>query len=246
MSSAARSAAASALASHGAGPVRPTRFRAWPLWAVLAGVAGAVGTMFTDLRPDAELEAVARESFYTVTPADMEGLDPTMARFGFAAGVVAVVALLVFQAAWRRNVETAFTRSTAARVASGGMIATAGAAMLGYGWRGGLATYLGPEGFNYDEQGKFVYYMLNDFGAWMPWFGIVAVAGALGWMAWVERSVSRVLGTFSAIVAVGLLGAVIVSGVPGLPGGVMPMWLAIAGVWLAVGRSRITQADDVR
>jgi hypothetical protein len=243
MSSAPRSESAPALADR-VGSSRPTRFRAWPLWGALAGVAGFVGTVVTDLRPDAELEAVAQNSFYAVTPADMTDLDPTLARYGYIAGVVAIIALLVFQAAWRRHVETAFTRSTAARLASGGMIATAGAAMLGYGWRGGLATYLGPEGFNYDETGKFVYYMLTDFGAYLPWFGIIAVAGAIGWMAWVERSVSRVLGTFSALVAVGLVGAVIVSGVPGLPGGVMPLWLAVAGVWLAIGRSRITQSSD--
>lgn len=225
-------------------PASPTRFRGWPLWAALAGVAGFVGTVITDLRPDAEFEAASRGEYYTVTPADILELDPTMARYGYVAGVVAIMALLVFQAAWRRHVETVFTRSTAARAVSGGIIVTAGGLVLGYGWRGGLATYLGPETDNYDAAGKFVYYMLTDFGAYMPWLGVVAAAGGLAWMAFVERSVSRVLGAFSGLAAIGTLGAVIVSGVPGLPGGLMPLWLTIAGVWLAVGRSRITQRLD--
>ncbi|HEX6955854.1 MAG TPA: hypothetical protein VF156_13345 [Agromyces sp.] len=225
----------------GPAPAATSRFRAWPLWASLAGVAGFVGTILTDLRPDAEIEAIAEGEKYAVTAADMAALDPTPARWGFVAGVIAVVALLVFQAAWRRHVETVFTGSTAARAVSGGIIAAAAGLVLGYGWRGGLATYLGPERFAYDEDGWFVYYMLTDFGAYMPWFGVVAAAGGIGWMAFVERSVSRGLGAVSASFAVLTIGAVIVSGVPGLPGGFMPMWLAVAGVWLAVGRSRITR-----
>ncbi|WP_448808962.1 hypothetical protein [Agromyces bauzanensis] len=225
---------------------RRARFSAWPLWAALAGVAGFVGTVLTDLRPDAELAAAEQGQPYTVTYADMNHLDPLLGRIGYVAGIVAVIALLVFQAAWRRHVEVAFVRSTAARVVSGAVIATAGAAALGYGWRGALANYLGPESFNYEQQGVFVYYMLTDFGAYLPWLPMVAAAGALAWMAWVERSVSRVLGTLCALVTLALLGAVVATGVPGLPGALLPLWLTIVGVWLAVGRSRITQAIDVR
>ncbi|MCD2443056.1 hypothetical protein LQ757_12305 [Agromyces sp. SYSU K20354] len=219
----------------------PTRFRAWPLWAALAGTAGFIGTVITDLRPQGEIDAIANGELYRVTAADMVELDPTLARYGYVAGVVAIVALLVFQAVWRRNIESEFTRSAGARAVSGGIIATAGGLVLGYGWRGGLATYLGPESHNYSPDGLFIYYMLTDFGAYMPWLGVVVAAGGLAWMAYVERNVSRVLGAFCGLAAVGTLGAVVVSGVPGLPGGLMPLWLTIAGIWLAVGRSRITQ-----
>lgn len=225
---------------------RRTRFAAWPLWAALAGAAGFVGTVLTDLRPDAELAAAEQGQPYTVTYADMNHLDPMLGRVGYVAGIVAVIALLVFQAAWRRHVEVALTRSTAARVVSGALIATAGAAALGYGWRGALANYLGPESFNYEQQGVFVYYMLTDFGAYLPWLPMTAAIGALAWMAWVERSVSRVLGTLCAVIAVGLLGAIVATGVPGLPGALLPLCLTIVGVWLAVGRSRITQPIDPR
>lgn len=219
------------------------RFAAWPLWAVLAGVGGTVGTVVTDLRPAAETEAWLNGTDYTVTVADMAGLDPAIGRIGYVAGLVAIVGLLVFQAAWRRHVEQRFTRSTAARVVSAGVVATAAAAILGYGWRGALANYLGPEAGLYDGHGLFVYYMLTDFGAYLPWFGVLVAAGALTWMAWAERTVSRVLGTFSGLAALALVVAVLLSGVPGLPGVLMPACLAIAGVWLAVGRSRITEAS---
>lgn len=219
------------------------RFSAWPLWAVVSGVAGMTGTVGTDLRPAAESEAWMNGDDYTVTIADMAGLDPVIGRIGFVAGLIAVAGLIVFAAAWRRHVETVFTRSTAARVVSGGLIATAGAALLGYGWRGALANYLGPEAGTYDEQGLFVYYMLTDFGAYLPWFATLVAALGIAWMAWAERSVSRILGTVSALFALLLFAGVLVTGVPGLPGTLMQAWLVIAGVWLAVGRSRITQAE---
>lgn len=223
-----------------------TRFVAWPLWATLAGVAGIVGTLVTDLRPEAEIEAGQRGEDYIVGPADMLALDPMIGRIGFTAGMVAVAALIVFSALWRRNVETVFTRSAGARIVSGGIFASAGALIFGYGWRGALANYLGPESGLYDGEGLFVYYVLTDFGAYIAWGGVVVSALGLAWMAWGERNVSRVLGTVAAVFGAGAAAAVVVSGVPGLPGVFMPAWLTITGVWLAVGRSRITRDESAR
>lgn len=220
------------------------RITAWPLWAVLSGIAGTIGTVATDLRPDAETEAIAHNRDHVVVPADMIGLDPTLARIGFLAGLVSILALVFFAAAWRRHVEPLAFRSTAAFAVTIGLIASAGALILGYGWRGALANYLGPEAGLYDEDGLFVYYMLTDFGAYIPWTGLIASALALAWMAWMDRSVSLILGTFSAVTAIGALGAVVASGVPGLPGIFMPIWLAVTGIWLAVGRSPITNAAE--
>lgn len=224
-----------------ASPPRRRRLAAWPLWAVVAGATGAVATFGTDLRPAAEQAAFDQGVEYVVTPADMMGLDPLLGRLGFVAGLIALAALIVFAAAWRRHVESRFSGSTAARVFSIGLVATAGALTLGYGWRGALANYLGPESGMYDSEGLFVYFMLTDFGAYLPWAAVVVSAFALAWMAWVERSVSRVLGTVTALFAVGTLGLVALTGVPGLPGVFMPAWLVIVGLWLAVGRSRVTE-----
>lgn len=218
----------------------------WPLWAVLAGIAGIAGTVATDLRPIGELEAFQNGVEYTVTPADMLGLDPLLGRIGYFFGLVAIAALIVFAAAWRRHVEARFERSTAARVVSIGIVATAGALVLGYGWRGALANYLGAEAGLYGEEGLFVYYMLTDFGAYLPWMGVLVSAFALAWMAWVERSVSRILGGVTTVAAVGTFAGVLSTGVPGLPGVFMPAWLVVAGIWLAVGRSRVTRAENAR
>ena len=59
-------------------------------------------------------------------------------------------------------------------------------------------------------------------------------------MAFADRIVSRLLGGVAGLVAVLLLGAVVVTGVPGLPAIVL-VGVIVAGVWLAVGRSAITQ-----
>jgi uncharacterized membrane protein YccC len=62
----------------------------------------------------------------------------------------------------------------------------------------------------------------------------------MAWMAWAERLVSRVLGTVLAIYVALIVFAYIAMGVPGLAGPLSGLVLAIAGIWLSVGRSRIT------
>lgn len=215
------------------------RFTAWPLWATLAGVAGVVGTIATDLRPAAEAEAWRNGEDYTVTSSDMIDLEPLMGRIGHVVGLVAIVALLILVAVWRRHVEDRFVGSVAARVFSAGLIATAAGLTLGYGWRGALANYLGPEAGMYDAEGLFVYFILTDFGAYLPWFATIVSLGALTWMAWAERLVSRGLGAFVGFIAIGLFVATVVTGVPGLPGTLGQVGLTVAGIWLAFGRSAI-------
>ena len=48
-----------------------------------------------------------------------------------------------------------------------------------------------------------------------------------------------------ALFGVGLLALMLISGVPGIPGTLIQGWLVIAGIWLAVGRSRITEKQSV-
>lgn len=218
-------------------PTRARRsFTAWPLWGSAAGALGFAGSIIFDVRPDAELQAFYRGEEYIVTPADMLGLDAFASRLGWTAGVLAIALLLVFAAAWSRHTQR-FAHSTAAKVVTFGVIATAGAATLGYGWKGALANYLGAESGLYDEQGLFVYYMLTDFGAYFPWLGVLVSSLAMAWMAFGERLISRILGAVSALFGLGLAGLMLVSGVPGIPGTLIQGWLVIAGVWLAVGRS---------
>lgn len=215
-------------------------FTFWPLWAAAAGGLGFAGSIIFDVRPEAELEAFKRGENHTVTPDDMMTLDAFMSRLGWMSGLLAIAALLVFAALWWRATRR-FENSAAAKVVSFGIIATAGAGLLGYGWKGALANYLGDEAGLYDERGLFVYYMLTDFGAYFPWFGVLVSALAMAWMAFFERSVSRILGTVSAAFALFLAGMMFITGVPGIPGTLIQAWLGIAGLWLAFGRSRVTE-----
>lgn len=218
------------------------RVHLWPLWASIAGALGFAGSIIFDVRPDAELEAFHQGEDYTVTPADMPGLDLIAGRLGWTAGLLSIAALLVFVGVWHRHVLRR-TDSVAAVVVAAGALASAGALTLGYGWKGALANYLGAEAGLYDEQGLFVYYMLTDFGAYLPWFGVLVSSFAVAWMAFAERLVSRILGGVSAVFGVGLAGLMLISGVPGIPGTLIQAWLVIFGVWLAVGRSRVTSED---
>ncbi len=223
-------------------PARSSRppFTAWPLWGLPAGALGFVATVILNDRPAAE----SRGSGYTVTPDDMAGLDPAKYHLAVAFGYVAVICLIVFAAQWRRRVESQFDWSTAAPVVSGGILASAGALTLAYGWMGALSRYLpdAPEGSSYDERGTFVYFMLNDFSPYIGWLGVLVAGGALSWMAWRERLVSRVLGTFTAVVFVFIMALVLATGVPGLPA-LASAELAVISLWLALGRSPILQGE---
>ncbi|WP_294180879.1 hypothetical protein [uncultured Schumannella sp.] len=223
-------------------PTAPARHRLWPLWAVLAGALGFTATVLMDVRPLTEIQSIANGIPYEVTPADMDDITRTNNYLGFVLGFVAVAAMLALHGAWRVRVETAYANSIAARVVSGALLTTAAGLTLAFGWKGALANYGfdGPEAGAYGEEGLFVYYMLTDFGAYLPWLGAIIAAAAVAWMAFVERSVSRGLGAFSGILAILVAGAFVVSGVPGLSGLVGGFWLVVAGIWLSVGRSAIT------
>ena len=221
---------------------RRRRFEAWPLWAVPAGLLGAVCSLIVP-RPEAALA----DSSYTVTADDMAGLSAGTYHVGLISGYLSVVCLIVFAAQWRRKVEARFEWSAAAPVVSAGVLATAAGLSLAAGWMGALSRYVpgAPEESAFDAQGQFVYYVLVDFGPYIVWLGALVSAGALCWMAWRERLVSRVLGTGAGLFAGGVLAATLYSGVPGIPGIAAPA-MAVAGVWLCVGRSAaiVTNAAD--
>lgn len=233
------------LATAAAPQKRGWSFSAWPLWGVVAACLSFAGTVIFDARPPAETEAWLEGRDYSVTADDVLTVDVLTNRLGWTAGLLAAMALLVFQALWRRHVERRFD-STGARIVSGAVIATAGAALLGYGWKGALANYLGPEAGLYDQSGLFVYYMLTDFGAYLPWWAMLAAALGVVWMAFGERIVSRILGAVSALAVLGVAALTLTTGVPGLPAIFMPMWLGLCGLWLALGRSRITSRELAR
>lgn len=218
------------------------RDRLWPLWGAAAGIAGFSATVLFDTRPTSEMEAADRGENFLVTPDVMDELTRTPNYLGFLIGFVAVALLVVFAAAWRARVEQQNPRSIAASVVSGGVLVTAAGLVLGYGWKGALANYGfdGPESGLYGDQGLFVYFMLTDFGPYIPWLGVLISFAGIAWMAWAERLVSRILGTLTLVYVLAVVAGYVGMGVPGLAGPASGLWLAVVGIWLAVGRSRVT------
>src|SRR5690606_20646632 len=146
-------------------------------------------------------------------------MDPMVFRASMVTGYVVVALLLVLAALWRRRVEARVPSSTAAGVVTLGLVASAAGLTFGYGWRGAMGNYMpgGMEEGYYDTQGLYVYYLLNDFGAYIPWLGVVVAAGAVAWMGLKERSVARWLGAFSVLPVLAVLVAVGLGGIAGFP-----------------------------
>lgn len=214
-----------------------SRFTVWPLWGAAAGLFGFAATLVLDTRA-----GEPQNMDYTVTARDMADLDPTMFRLGGLAGFLAVITLIVFAAVWQRRVVQRFPGSVGAPVVGYGALVSAATLSLAYGWKGAIGNYGhgAMEEGTYDDSGLFVYYMLNDFSPFIGWLGMLVGLLGLVWMSFAEGLVSRGLGALTALISVGTLVAVAVTGVPGLPFTAL-VGLIIAGVWLAVGRSAITQ-----
>jgi hypothetical protein len=217
-------------------PDSSTKRSRWPLWGAAAGVLGIVGTLVTDVRPDGKRDGL-------VGSADMAGLSHTTYHIGVIAGYFCVASLLVLAAAWRRHVEPRLATSTAARVVSNGLIASAGALSLGYGWKGAMAVYLpgGMDHGSFPTEGLYVYYMLNDFGAYIGWVGTMVAAAAVAYMAFRERTVSRWIGVVSCLLLLPVLVFLVGTGLPGFPGVVGGIWILVASLGLAFGKSPATR-----
>jgi hypothetical protein len=208
----------------------------WPLTGVVAGLLGFAGTLALDLHAPG------------FTQANIEIVDHVSrgkAQAGLAVGYLCVAALLVLAAQWRRFVEPRVPASTAARVVSGGLTAAAGALALGYGWKGMFAVYL-PGGINgesggFDRAGLYTMYILNDFGAFIGWLGVTVAAGAVAWMAFRERTVSRWIGAVSLVPVLAVTAFAVGTGLPGFPGVVTPAWMVVAFAGLAFGRSTVSR-----
>jgi hypothetical protein len=208
----------------------------WPLIGTAAGITGFVATIVTDIHVNGDERATA---------ALVDDISRGTAHISLVAGFITVTLLVVLTAAWRRHVEPRVAGSTAARVVSGGILLSAAALALGYGWKGSLAVYLdgglnGSEG-GFDREGLYILYVLNDFGSFVGWLGVVIALGAIAWMSLRERTVSRWIGFVSLVpvLAVTVMGAS--TGLPGFPGIAGPPFLAIVFAGLAFGKSTITR-----
>ena len=212
------------------------RFAAWPLLASLIGLIG-LAALFMEERPDD-----SSDYEYPMTADDAVTVGHELFRMAGVLGYVCALLLLVFAAVWHQRVGRRFPSSTGASLVTFSVIATSALVTLAFGWRGALGNYLdgGGEENTYDTEGLYNYYVMNDFSPYIAFVPLLGACFGLAWMAFADRIVSRILGGVAGVVAVLLLGAVVVTGVPGLPAIVL-VGVIVAGVWLAVGRSAITQ-----
>lgn len=219
-----------------------TRSRAmWPIVGSLAGVAGFVATILTDIH-------VPTDGFDAAeTMTVVNGIDQQKAHFSIVAGFIAVALLIAFAAQWRGTVERKLPYSNAARIVTQALTAAAGALTLGYGWKGASAIYHaeGMDAGTYDEMGLYIYYILNDFGSYIGWFGVTVAAGAVAWMSLRERVIPLWIGLFSLIPVLAVVGFTGGTGLPGFPGVVSPIWMAVAFAGLAL-HGTFSTAEDRR
>ncbi|MET0524123.1 MAG: hypothetical protein ABWZ91_04935 [Nocardioides sp.] len=199
----------------------------WPLIGAAAGVLGYVATMVLDGR-------TTGGSDITLTHELFVDLNPMVYRMSMIIGYSVVVLLLVYAAHWRRRVEPRLPGSTAAHLVPLGFVASAAGLTYGYGWKGALGNYMpgGMEDTLFDDQGLYVYYVLNDFGAWIGWLGVVIAAGAVAYMAFRERTVAKWIGVVSVLPVLQTTLMVAGLGVPGVPALLAPMWLLVTGLGL--------------
>ena len=208
----------------------------WPLIGAAAGITGFVATLVTDVHVNGDDKATA---------ALVDEISRGKAHVSLVAGFITVTLLVVLAAAWRRHVEPRVAGSTAARVVSNGFLLSAAALALGYGWKGSLAVYL-DGGINdkvggFDREGLYMTYVLNDFGSYIGWLGVVISLGAIAFMAFRERTVSRWIGVVATIPVLAVTAMAVGTGLPGFPGVAGPPALAIVFAGLAFGKSTITR-----
>lgn len=221
---------------HTSGADTTTPRPRWPLYGAAAGLLGFVATMLLDGRTgEADEVALSHQLFVD--------LDPMVYRASMIVGYAAVVLLLVTAAHWRRRVERRVPDSTAAHLVPLGLVASAAGLTYGYGWKGALGNYIpgGVEDTYFDDQGLYVYYLLNDFGSFIGWLGVVVAAGAIAWMGLRERTVSRWIGVVSVLPVLQTTAMLVGFGVPGVQGILAGIWLLVAGLGLTFGRSAITR-----
>jgi hypothetical protein len=198
------------------------------MWGVAAGVLGAIGHLFTDQN----LSDEARASGAAV----VDELNRTNYHIGIIAGLAAVFCLLVVAAGWRRYADAEFPDSLAGTVVSFGFIASAGAMILGYGFKGSLAVYLpgGIDEGSYPNENLLSVFMFNDFAPYVAWYGVAMAAAAMAWVALRERQLPVWFGIISVIFVVLPVGYLVATGLPGFPGVVDPAWMVIVGIGLTL------------
>lgn len=199
----------------------------WPLWGVAAGALGAIGHLFSMQNPSDEE--------YRSGAAVIDALERGPYHLGIVSGLAGVFCLLVFAAGWRRWSAAFAPNSLAAGALHLALTASAGAMMLAYGFKGALAVYLpgGMDEGSYANESLLTFFMLDDFGAFIAWWGVAMAFGAIAYLSLRERRLPVWIGVVAALLAVVPVAFVAATGLPGFPGVIDPFGLVIVSAGLA-------------
>lgn len=208
----------------GTGPL----VRLWPISGAIAAVAG-LGAGFFSLG-----QAMAQED---PDPYLMiETLDRTPYHLAFVLGLVTFAGLLVLVSGLRGWAEITGGGRLAARVVPNALMVTATLVLLAACAAGSLTLYLpgGADDGTMWTEGLFHSYMMLDFGVLLGWWGAVVAACAAVTLAFGPRRIlPRWLGIVSIAIMVMPVAAALATGLPGLVGMFMPLWLLVFSVALA-------------
>lgn len=216
-------------------PPSATRPR-WPLFGVVAGAA-ALAAAFTGMPSDLTDEQ------WTMGVDVIDELDRANYHVAFVLGLVAVAALLVTAAAWRRWADRNAPDDLAARTIPGALAATAALNVLGYSLMGSMALYL-PGGMDENllsREAIFVNFTMLDFGVLLGWWSTVVAAGCVAVLSFRrERILPRWMGVVSVLLMLVPIVFAVLTALPGMPGFTMPLWLVVisAGMVLSPTAAR--------
>lgn len=218
----------------------PTSRPAWPWWGVAAGILGAAAHLLSD--PQGSLVPAQRQTGAEV----IELVDRIHYHFGAITGFLAVGCLLVLAVAWQRWIEQSAPANLAARVVPVALVASAGAMIIGYGFKGAMAVYLpgGLDAGDYPAEGLYTLFMINDLGPFLAWWGVAVAAAAMAWLGLRHHLLPGWIGIVSALAALAPAVFLAVTGLTGFAGIVGPLWLLIVSVGLASRRSLNTAILD--
>jgi hypothetical protein len=204
----------------------------WPLWATISGIFGAVATAFSEQ----SLSEDVRGSGVAV----IAELNHWNFQVGILTGLFATFALIAFAAGWQRWAEdNGLVRNLAARMIGLAMIASAGAMIIGYGFKGSLAVYLdgGLDGGSYPAENLLTIFMINDFAPWMCWWGVTfAVLGVI-WLSFRDGALPKWFGAVAIPFALVPLGFVFATGLPGMTA-TSSLFMIFFGIAMAVRERR--------
>jgi hypothetical protein len=218
---------------------RRPRSAAWALWGAGAGVLGFLATGVTDTQGRLYEEGVTLDAQDAVREVERWGY-----HAGIVLGIAATFCLLVAAAGWRRWASERAPDNLAARVVPMAMTASAGAMILGYGFKGALAVYL-PGGM---DEGTFTLdslssiFMFLDFAPYMVWWGVCFAAIAMTWLSLRDRALPRWIGVVGVPFSLAPIVFMAATGLPGFPGVVDSLWLTIVSVGTFLGGRRAASA----